>query len=101
MRIIADIISYITIVQAFFFVFALDYFIAKKKIRRLFKIFLNLSEVMFAVLLGILPSWLISINYNVNRDDILLIMVILDILISKIAVNLLIKFGIKIPDFED
>ena len=101
MRIIADIISYITIVQAFFFVFALDYFIAKKKIRRLFKIFLNLSEVMFAVLLGILPSWLISINYNVNRDDILLSMVILDILISKIAVNLLIKFGIKIPDFED
>lgn len=101
MRIIVNIISYITIVQAFFFVFALNYFIAKKKIRRLFKIFLNLSEVMFAVLLGILPSWLISINYNVNRDDILLIMVILDIVISKIAVNLLIKFGIKIPDFED
>ena len=101
MRIIIYLIAYVTILQAFGFVFALEYLIAKKKIRRFYKLILNIGEIMFAIVFGVFPSVLLSIDCNVNWKDIHMIMVILDILISKIAVKVLIKFGIKIPDLEN
>ena len=66
----------------------------------MFKFFINLGEVIFAIVLATFPSWLISITYDISWNNTLWIMVILAILIAKIAVRILLKFNIKILDLE-
>lgn len=100
MTIIINIVAYILTLQTFGFVFAVEYCAKKKNIKRALKFFINLGELIFAIVLVAFPSWLISINYNINWDNTLWIMVILAILIAKIAVRILLKFDIKILDLE-
>ena len=100
MRILINVVTYILTLLAFGFVLALEYCAKTKNLKRVLKLFINLGEFIFAIVLVAFPSWLISINYNLNWDHTLWIMVILAILIAKIAVKLITKFGIKIPDLE-
>ena len=100
MTILINIVVYILTIQAFGFVFAVEYCAKTKNIKRVLKFFLNLGEIIFAIVLVAFPSWLISINYNFNWYHTLWIMVILAILIAKVAVKFITKFGIKIPDLE-
>ena len=100
MTIIINIVAYILTLQTFGFVFALEYCAKKKNIKRVLKFFISLGEVIFTIVLVAFPSWLISINCNLNWDNTLWFMVILAILIAKVAVKFITKFGIKIPDLE-
>lgn len=100
MTIIINIVAYILTLQTFGFVFAVEYCTKKKNIKRVFKFFINLGEVIFAIVLATFPSWLISITYDISWNNTLWIMVILAILIPKIAVRILLKFSIKILDLE-
>lgn len=100
MTIIINIVAYILTLQTFGFVFAVEYCAKKKNIKRVFKFFINLGEVIFAIVLATFPSWLISITYDISWNNTLWIMVILAILIPKIAVRILLKFSIKILDLE-
>ena len=100
MTYLINIVVYILTIQALGFVFAVEYCAKTKNIKRALRFFINLGEVIFAIVLVAFPSWLISINYNINWDNTLWIMVILAILIAKIAVRILLKFNIKILDLE-
>lgn len=100
MTYLINIVVYILTIQALGFVFAVEYSAKTKNIKRALRFFINLGEVIFAIVLVAFPSWLISINYNINWDNTLWIMVILAILIAKIAVRILLKFNIKILDLE-
>ena len=100
MTILINIVVYILTIQAFGFVFAVEYCANTKNIKRVLKFFINLGEVIFAIVLATFPSWLISITYDISWNNTLWIMVILAILIAKVAVKFITKFGIKIPDLE-
>lgn len=100
MTIIINILVYIFTLQTFGFVFALEYCAKKKNIKRVLKFFISLGEVIFTIVLVAFPSWLISVNYNLNWDNTLWFMVILAILIAKIAVRILLKLDIKLLDLE-